>query len=111
MALTFRSSIPETFTLTGVDTTGRKRTVTATRESGEFYWDMTLRHPSGQTWPARFHGPNVLDAMSELMTSRDAEFKQDGARGDRPPAQMPDHNRPVNDGLAHAPIIPAPPKW
>ena len=108
MALTFRSSINETFTLTGQDADGRKRTVTATKDG--FYWNMRLHHPSGMTWPARFHGPNVLDAMSELMRSHDVEFKQDRARGDRPRVEPYDYNRPVND-LANAPIVQTPRKW
>jgi hypothetical protein len=73
MALTFRSSVNETFTLTGMDASGRKRIVTATKSPTDFHWQLRLTHPSGRNWPAQFHGGNVLDAMAELLTSRDIE--------------------------------------
>jgi hypothetical protein len=110
MALTFRSSISETFTLTGMDTHGRKRAVTATKASNDFHWKLRLVHPSGRNWDASFHGPNVLDAMTELLTSKDIEFKQDGARGDRPPAEAFDGNVRVND-MTNAPIVPINRRW
>src|ERR1700761_1161663 len=99
MALTFRSSIPESFTLVGTDSDGRQRRVTATKRSDQFYWDMRLDHPSGRNWQAQFSGPQILDAMSELMRSRDTEFKQDKARGDRPHTEPGDQSRSV-DGFA-----------
>jgi hypothetical protein len=98
MALTFRSTTPETFVLSGVDTAGRRRTVTATKESGENSWDMTLRHPSGMTWPARYHGDTgILDAMCELMNSKDVEYRIDKGNGDRPPAPHRDLNVRVDE--------------
>ena len=112
MALTFRSSIPESFALIGRDPDGRQRSVTATRPSNAFYWDLQLRHPSGQSWQAQYHGAGnagILDAMSELMRSKDAEFKQDKARNDRPPAEQRDHNRSITD--AEIPSIRPIPGW
>jgi hypothetical protein len=107
MTLTFKSSIPESFTLTGRDTDGRQRTVTATKNPGDFNWRMNLRHTSGQNWDATYHAPGrgnagILDAMAELMRSKDSDFKQDKGRGDRPPQKPRDYNLPA-DG-APAPI-------
>ncbi|MEH2547131.1 hypothetical protein V1283_003776 [Bradyrhizobium sp. AZCC 2262] len=103
MVLTFRSSIPQSFTITGRDADGRTRTAIATREHGDFNWNMRLRHPSGRSWDATYHGEAVLDALGELITSKDTEYKQDKGRGDRLPQQPYDHNRQVG---SVAPIIP-----
>jgi hypothetical protein len=106
MSLTFRSSTPQQFTITGRDPDGRVRTATATREHGEFNWDMSLQHPSGRNWQAAYHGEAILDALGELIVSKDMEFKQDKARGDRPHTdQGYDHNRQID---SVAPIIPIP---
>src|SRR5690242_12145742 len=103
MTLRFKSSTPESFTLIGRDQEGRERRVTATKRSQEFNWNLRLTHPSGENWPATFHGPNVLDAMAELMRSKDAQYLQDRARGDRPREEPFDHNRSA-DGVA--PLVP-----
>ncbi|MET4372555.1 hypothetical protein ABIA99_005264 [Bradyrhizobium sp. LB12.1] len=96
MTLSFRSSRPEQFAIIGVDPDGRKRTVVATKRSGEFNWRLELTHPSGRNWDATYHGGAVLDAMSELLASKDVEFKQDRARGDRPHEPAYDGNRAVD---------------
>ena|SRR5215510_10099539 len=94
--LKFKSSTPETFMLLGRDEHGRERIVTARKHPDRFNWDLKLTHPSGENWPATFHGPNVLDAMSELMRSKDIQFKQDRARGDRPREEPRDNSRSVD---------------
>jgi hypothetical protein len=100
----FRSSSPERFELVGTEPSGRRRVVVAEKFPDDFNWKMRLIHPSGQTWPATFHGPNVLDAMAELLASKDVEFKQDASRGDRPPAEAKDTNvRVYDDGSLAAP--------
>ena len=99
MTLTYRSSIPQSFTLIGRDPDGRQRSVTASKGSQDFYWNLHLRHPSGRNWQAQYRGEGVLDAMSELLNSKDAEFKLDKARGDRPHEEPLDRNRSV-DGYA-----------
>ncbi len=104
MSLNFRSSTPEQFQIIGIDTSGRRRTVTATKEPGAFNWEMRLQHPSGRHWEARYHGPAILDAMGELMVSQDAEFVQDKARGDRPHEDRFDYNRSVDGDVP--PITP-----
>ncbi|MDN5003896.1 hypothetical protein ACFQZO_23960 [Bradyrhizobium sp. GCM10027634] len=107
MVLTFRSSTPETFQLIGTDADGRRRTVTAVKDSGSRYWDITLRHPSGETWPARYSGDaGILDAMAELLNSKDVQFKQDRGRGDRPPPQPYDHSRSLGDADGVPPVVP-----
>jgi hypothetical protein len=98
MALTFRSSTPEKFELVGTDPAGRRRVVTATKTPGAFNWDLRLQHPSGRNWQATYHGAGVLDAMGELMNSKNAEFLQDKARGDRPHEERFDDNRSIVDG-------------
>ena len=95
MTLKFKSSTPESFTLVGRDSHGRQGTVTATKHSGDFSWQMRLTHPSGENWDASFHGPNILDAMSELMRSKDPQYVQDRARQDRPRPPPFDYNRRV----------------
>jgi hypothetical protein len=105
MTLTYKSSIPESFVLVGREPDGRERRVVATKESGAFNWNLRLQHPSGESWPGTYHGPNgILDAMAELMRSKDSEFKQDKARGDRPRQPAFDPNRSI-DGYA-PPIVP-----
>jgi hypothetical protein len=64
---------------------------------------MRLQHPSGRNWEATYHDEAILDALGELITSKDIEFKQDKGRGDRPQPQPYDHNRQVD---SVAPIIP-----
>lgn len=105
MSLTFRSSIPQEFVICGRDPDGRTRMATATREGGNFNWDMKLEHPSGRNWQATYHGENILDALGELLSSKEIEFKQDKGRGDRPHTdQRFDYNRAVD---TDAPIIPS----
>lgn len=111
MALVFKSSTPESFTLTGIDKQGRKRTVTATKESGNSHWDLTLRHPSGTQWPGRYFGDRgILDAMSQMLVDRDIEFRQDAARNDRPPAPVRDDNVRV-DGFGQDIAAPITKRW
>jgi hypothetical protein len=106
MPLTFRSSIPESFTITGRDPDGRTRTVIATKGANDFNWNMRLQHPSGENWNATYRAPGggnggILDAMSELMRSKDSEYKQDRARGDRPQQPKFDYNQSAE---GHAPV-------
>jgi hypothetical protein len=95
VTITYRSSIPQQFTLIGRDPDGRQRSVTASKGSQDFYWNLRLQHPSGRNWQAQYRGGGVLDAMCELLNSKDAEFTADRARGDRPHEEPVDHNRSV----------------
>ncbi|MES5485948.1 hypothetical protein QMZ05_24610 [Bradyrhizobium sp. INPA03-11B] len=97
MSLTFKSSRPESFRLVGTDANGRTRVATAQKQSGDFYWSLRLEHPSGRNWQAQYHGQAVLDALGELMRSKDNEYVQDRARGDRPHTDAADLNYAVND--------------
>jgi hypothetical protein len=103
MSLTYRSTIPEEFKIVGRDPDGRTRVATATRASGDNEWDMRLEHPSGRHWSGSFRGENILDALGELIVSKDTEFKQDKARGDRPHTEPYDSNRRIEN--MPAPII------
>ncbi|MGJ4939298.1 hypothetical protein ACQR1W_01890 [Bradyrhizobium sp. HKCCYLS1011] len=101
MVLTFQSTIAESFELIGTDARGRRRIATASKAPQDFYWQLELRHPSGDRWEGRYHGNSgVLDALAELLNSRDQQFKQDAARGDRPRADLADPNRAVNEAVA-----------
>lgn len=95
MVLTFRSSIPETFKVVGIDTDGRERAAVATRLPGGQRWELRLQHPSGRHWEGTFHGPNVLDALGELLNSKEVEYKQSKARGHKPEPNVYDGNRQV----------------
>src|SRR3954447_8878171 len=106
MTLTFKSSLPQEFVICGRDDDGRTRMATASRESGDFNWKMRLEHPSGRNWEATYHGEAIVDALGELLASKEVEFKQAKGRGDRPQGQLHDHNRRVDD-IAVAPIIPS----
>ena len=105
MALTYRSSIPESFTIIGTDADGRQRVATATRHSGDFNWRLNLRHPSGEFWEGSYRAPGgsnagVIDALGELMRQKDQAFKIDKARGDRPPPAPRDTSRSVDANVA-----------
>ena len=107
MALTFRSSTPETFRIIGQDSDGGTRVAEATKVPGQTSrWDLRLTHQSGRNWQATFHGPNVLDALGELMNSKNSEFLQEKARGHRPEPQPYDHNRQLPETGDFSPIVP-----
>src|ERR1700740_258652 len=88
MALSFRSSSPETRIFIHRQEDGRQRVCRAERHSGERQWKLSLEHPDGQRWSASFNGDqNELPlAIGHLLESKQNEFVQAKARGDRPPA-------------------------
>ncbi len=96
MVLTFKSSTPESFVLVGHDTDGSTRVARATRADGN-KWDMRLEHPSGRNWNAQFYGPNVLDALAELLNDKDVEYRQEKARGHQPEPEVRDPNRRLDE--------------
>lgn len=104
MSLTYRSSSPTKFEIIGTDPDGRRRVVTATKQPSDFAWQMRLDHPSGRHWEASFHGGNILDGMTELLASKDAEFVNDKARGDKRHEPAYDYSRSVANDLP--PITP-----
>jgi hypothetical protein len=114
MALVFKSSTPETFKIVGVDTDGRQRVATATRSDGR-RWELKLTHPSGRTWSGDFHGHNILDALGELLNSKEDEYKAAKARGHKPEPQPYDYNRRVDEGTVNsvgvAPLQAYPVDW
>jgi hypothetical protein len=88
MVLTFQSTVPEVFKIIGQDSEGSRRVAVATRVPGaQTRWALELTHPSGRNWKGDFFGPNVLDALSELVRSKDDEYKSERARGHRPPPE------------------------
>jgi hypothetical protein len=106
MTLTFRSTISETFIIIGEDSEGSRRVATATKNpSDQRRWDMLLEHPSGRNWSGTFHGPNVLDALGELLNSKDIEYRQERNRGHRPEPKPFDYNRRLPDDGIIAPIV------
>jgi hypothetical protein len=98
MALTFRSTISEVFKIIGEDSDGSRRVATATKNpSDQRRWDLKLEHPSGRNWTGSFHGPNVLDALGEMLTSKDIEYKQERNRGHRAEQPRYDGNRRLDE--------------
>src|SRR5258708_951484 len=109
MVLTFRSTISETFKLIGEDSDGSRRVAIATRIPGaQPRWSLELSHPSGRSWKGDFTGANILDALSELVTAKDLEYKKERNRGHRPePSQRFDYSRSVPDDGNIAPLVPS----
>jgi hypothetical protein len=106
MVLTYRSTIAEVFKIIGEDSDGSRRVAVATRIPGsQARWDMQLQHPSGRTWNGVFNGPNVLDALGQLVNEKNPEYIQERARGHRPEPQMRDMNRQLPDTGDIAPIV------
>jgi hypothetical protein len=105
MSLTFRSSTPKVFKIIGEDSDGSRRVAVATRNPGsQARWDLKLTHPSGRSWQAVFNGPNVLDALGQLVNDKNVEYKQEQSRGHRPEQPRHDPNRQLPDTGDFAPI-------
>ena len=107
MALSFRSSTPESQTIVQQDPDGRTRVAVAVRNLGSTrHWDLRVEHPSGQSWNGSFTGEKneVPLALADMLNRTQNEFVSDKARGDRPASQPYDHNRRVVDAVS--PIIP-----
>lgn len=105
MVLVFKSTTEEYFQIVGRDSDGSKRVATATKTAGN-RWDLRLEHPSGRHWDGQFFGPNVLDALGELLNDKEVEYRQSRARGHKPaPEMLRDSNRNLPD---HAPITTSP---
>jgi hypothetical protein len=109
MTLTFRSSIPETWKISSVDTNGRERVAVATRNGGDFNWRMNLQHPSGRKWDATYHGNNIIDALGEFVNSKDVEYTQERGRGYKPlPTESFDYSRRLPEDGMIAPVVASP---
>jgi hypothetical protein len=109
MVLTFRSTTPEVFKIIGEDSDGSRRVATATRVPGsQARWDLKLEHPSGRSWKGDFTGPNILDALGELLNSKDIEYRQERNRGHRPEPSQFDYNRRLPDDGDIPSIVPIP---
>jgi hypothetical protein len=106
MVLTFKSTRPERFTLVGEDEYGRERICVAEKAPDDWNWSLRLVHPSGEMWEGAYAGRAILDAMSEMVASRDPQFVQDRENGDRPRQVMrTDRNRSVDDSGNTAPDL------
>jgi hypothetical protein len=104
MALTFRSTTPETRTVVEQEADGRQRVAVAIRDHGSTrHWNLQVRHPSGEHWSGTYTGDtnNVVTALNEMLARTENEFRTDKARGDRPRPTVPDFSRPVE---GYAPI-------
>jgi hypothetical protein len=81
------------------DDAGRARVAVAERMRGNSqtaHWNLTLMHdPSGRSWPADFHGSNILDALGELIERKDHEFFRHNGRAPNP--MLPDRNVSVRE--------------
>lgn len=98
MVLTFRSSRSEVFKIIGEDEDGSRRVAVATRMPGQMArWDLKLEHPSGQNWSGTFTGSNVLDALGELLVSKESEYIQARGRGHTPAREARDTSVSVDE--------------
>jgi len=97
--VTFRSSTPEQFHIVGQDSDGTRRVATATRsDSRHDQWNLKLTHPSGRNWNGTFNGPNVLDALGQMLNDKDQEYRQERGRGHRTkPTSLYDRNSQISE--------------
>jgi hypothetical protein len=94
MVLTYRSTIAEKFKIIGEDSDGSRRVAVATKLPGQYArWGLELQHPSGRTWRGDYTGTHILDALGELLNSKEGEYKQSKNRGHRPEPKVFDHHR------------------
>jgi hypothetical protein len=97
MVLTFRSSQPEIFELTRVDSEGRRTVATGTRTGNTDQWTVNLSHPGGQSWSRHVYGPNIIDHLGEMFVSKESTYRDAKARGFRPRQEPYDKNVPVDE--------------
>jgi hypothetical protein len=84
MVLVFKSTTPEVFELSRIDSDGRKTVCTATRTGNTDQWTLSLSHPGGQSWQRHCYGPNVIDHVGGMFVSKESEYKEAKARDFRP---------------------------
>ena len=110
MALTFRSSTPETKIVVDRDSTGRQRVGRAVQsESNPRWWNITIENPSGRVTPATFHGTGLeaVVAIADLMNRDAHEYGQERQRHDRREQPYPDRNVALDErgnNIGAAPI-------
>jgi hypothetical protein len=109
MVLTFKSTTPEVFELTRIDSDGRKTVCTATRTGRTDQWVLNLSHPSGQSWSRHAYGSNVLDHVGGMFESRESDYREARRRGHQIPIRLSvDRNVRVDEAgavMGGAPII------
>jgi hypothetical protein len=109
MVLTFKSTTPEVFELTRIDSDGRKTVCTATRTGRTDQWVLNLSHPSGQTWSRHVYGPNAIDFVGDMFVSPESDYREAKRRGHQTPIRLTvDKNIRVDEAgavMGHAPII------
>jgi hypothetical protein len=109
MALTYRSTTPETITIVEQESDGRSRVAVATKNlNATKHWDLVVQNPSGETWPGSFTGDKaeVPLALAQMLARTENQFKSDRARGDRPAQPTYDHNRRVVESASPITRIP-----
>jgi hypothetical protein len=100
MTLTFRSSTPEERILIERGRDGTQRVCRAVQsDHNPKHWNLSLEHPSGMRWPGTFHGDGntVSVAMTQLMMDRENEYRNEAARGHRPPPPDRDTSERVDE--------------
>ena len=97
MVLTFKSTTPEIWRISSVDSNGRERVATATKHQGDFNWQLKLQHPSGMQWQGSYHGTHVIDALGKLVNDKDSEYAAERGRGYRPEPASRYAHVPVDD--------------
>jgi hypothetical protein len=100
MALVFKSSSPEERVLFIRDKDGGERICHAVQERANTnHWKLELTHPSGTTWKGSFNGrlDDLNLAMDRMISDREQDYREEKARGHRPPPPGRDLNIRVND--------------
>lgn len=109
MALTFKSTRAEERVLIERGKDGSQRVCRAVQaDHNPKMWNLTLEHPSGQSWNGTFHGDgnSVQLALIQMAMDREDAYRQEANRGHRPPPQVRDPNVRVDDaGRYAAPTI------
>jgi hypothetical protein len=95
MALTFRSTTPETKIVVDRASNGRQRVGRAVQSAhNPRWWDITIENPSGRVTPASFHGTGLeaVVAIADLMNRDEHEYETERQRSDRKEQPYPDRS-------------------
>jgi hypothetical protein len=95
MVLTFRSSTPEERVIIERSKDGSQRVCRATQtDYNPKMWNLSLEHPSGTRWNGTFcgDGNTVQVALTQMLMDKENDYREEAARGHRPPPETRDRN-------------------